>query len=123
MKTTDYAGLEGETMTFEEYCEYETDFADFMKRENITNLTAEIGEDTDHACVICGEIVGCDPWFSRHPCDCCGTRLGGDRVHATGYNPETKEGQCYAVCWDCIYYAEYGRLDDMTMSEVENSSK
>ena len=25
------------------------------------------------------------------------------------------------VCEDCIYYAEYGRLDDKTMSEIEKS--
>ena len=33
----------------------------FFESEGIVNLTAEIGEDSDHECPICGETVGCDP--------------------------------------------------------------
>jgi hypothetical protein len=59
-----------------------------------------------------------EPWFSWRPCECCRRSLGGNREHATGYNPTTKEIQEYDVCEDCIYYAEYGQLDDMTMDEI-----
>ena len=108
-------------MNKKEYSEYERAAAKFFEREGITNLSAETGDDVDHACVICGDIVGCDPWFSRRACECCGSGLGGNRYHATGYNPEAEAAYCYEVCQDCIYYAEYGRLDDMIMLEIENN--
>lgn len=91
-------------MTKQEYAEYQQSVADFMTREGITNLTAISAEE---------------PHFSWTSCDCCGSPLGGDREYASGYNPITK-AICgpYSVCEDCIYYAEYGRLDDMTMMDI-----
>lgn len=106
-------------MDKKEYNEYEKSVSKFFEREGLNNLTVEIGEDCDHKCIICGELVGCDPWFSWRACECCGSILGGDRYHATGYNPKTKEAYCYEVCVDCIYYVEYGQLDDMQMLEIE----
>jgi len=97
-------------MENQEYSEYKKSVASFFKREGITNLSMECGE-AEHECVICGEIVGCDPWFSWSSCECCGSRLGGNRYHTTGYHPESKQGLCYEVCVDCIYYAEYGKID------------
>lgn len=108
-------------MDQKEYTEYERAVSKFFEREGVSNLSAEVGKDVDHGCVICGEIVGCDPYFSWRTCECCNSRLGGNRYHATGYNPKTKEAYCYEVCQDCIYYAEYGRLDDMAMIEVKNN--
>lgn len=106
-------------MNKKEYQEYQTTVSKFLQLEGIVNLTAEIGEDPDHECVICGELVGCDPYFSHSPCDCCGG-IAGNRYHATGYNPDTKEAYCYEVCEDCIYYNEYGQLDDTQMMEIED---
>ena len=105
--------------TESDYKEYQEAVNSFFKSEGVTNLTAEIGEDLDHKCVICDEEVGCDPYFSWRGCECCGRNLGGDRYHATGYNPETRQAYCYEICTDCVYYAEYSRLDDMTMMDLQ----
>jgi hypothetical protein len=93
-------------MTQHEYTEYKTTVAAFMVREGIQNLTT----DSDP-----------EPWFSWAPCHCCNTHLGGNRENATGYNPTTKEVQEYVICSDCVYYAEYGKLDDMTMMEMRQA--
>jgi hypothetical protein len=91
-------------MNREEYKEFQDNFSDFFKSEGITNLT----DDSE------------EPYFSWRSCECCGTPLGGDRYHATGYNPTTNGIQEYEVCQDCVYYAEYGQLDDMTMMDMED---
>lgn len=117
-------------MTREEYQEYEAAVADFMLREGIANLTGgypycpKCGAEWDEqVCPHCGEDRECweEPFFSWNRCQCCGTTLGGNREHATGYNPATGDIQEYTVCEDCIYYAAYGRLDDRTMAEIECS--
>ena len=87
-----------------EYEKYEARFLKFMAKEGIRNLSPVFAEG---------------PYFSWRPCECCLRPLGGNREHATGYNPETKEIQEYAVCLDCLYYAEYGQLDDITMLDME----
>ena len=63
-----------------------------------------------------------EPHFSWRRCDCCNRPLGGDREFATGYNPTTGQIQEYSICTDCVYYAEYHRLDDLTMMEVEKTA-
>jgi hypothetical protein len=96
-----------DTMTPKEYADYEQSVADFFEREGLNCLT-EVGRESE-------------PYFSWRPCDCCGSRLGGNRGDCNGYNPTTKEIQDgYAVCEDCIYYNEYGQLDDMTMLDMED---
>ncbi len=93
-------------MTKSEYVDYEQAVDDFFEREGIANLSSTSGES----------------FFSWQPCQCCGRPEGGDREEASGYNPTTKEVQTYdCVCIDCIYYAEYGQLDDETMLEIEKS--
>jgi len=93
-------------MTQEDYTEFKESVEEFFKTEGITNLSRE------------GE-----PFFSWSHCNCCGGSLGGDREKATGFNPTTKEIQEYTVCTDCLYYAEYGQLDDMTMLRIgENAN-
>lgn len=92
-------------MTKTEYADYCKDVAAFMKSEGIKNLS-RIYNDSD-------------PSFGYEPCECCNRPFGGDRIDASGYNPTTKEIQEYSICVDCEYYAEYGRLDDMTMMEIE----
>lgn len=92
-------------MTRAEYADYERRVDDFFKREGITNLSAVDNQADSH--------------FSWRPCDCCRRLLGGEREMASGWNPTTGEVQEYEVCFDCLYYSEYGELDDMTMLEVE----
>lgn len=92
-----------------DYAEYQKRVADFFTREGITNLSAIPDKDGDS-----------HPYFSWRPCDCCGRPLGGDREDCNGYNPTTKQVQDgYAVCVDCLYYAEYGTLDDQTMLDLK----
>ena len=91
-----------------EYNQYEKAVQEFFESEGITNLT-QISDSDGY----------CEPSFSSWPCDCCGTTLGGDRYNADGYNPKTKEVAEYEVCPDCIYYSEYGQLDDDTMLDIE----
>ena len=113
-------------MNKQEYADYQTRVAGFIEREGIRNLS------TGHlVCPECGIVLWggkCpihglvnEPYFSYSVCDCCGTSLGGDREHATGYNPTTKQIQEYTICEDCAYYSEYCRLDDRTMDEIENT--
>ncbi len=93
------------SMSKKQYADYEAAVANFFEAEGIRNLSAD------------GE-----PYFSHRSCDCCGTHLGGDRYAATGYNPETEEVLEYEVCQDCVYYAEYGQLDDQSMLDIEDSA-
>jgi hypothetical protein len=70
---------------------------------------------TDHECE-CAE----EPGFSWSRCECCGSRLGGDRYPAH-YVDSNNEIQHFEVCSDCLMYLNYGQLDDLTMMEMENS--
>lgn len=64
-----------------------------------------------------------EPNFSRLACDCCGSRLGGDRHPAHGFlTQDGAEHLCHMqVCSDCEYYLNYGQLDDSAMMEIEAS--
>ncbi len=95
-------------MTRKEYAEYERSVAKFFENEGIDNLTT-----------ISDESGNTEPYFSWSSCECCGSHLGGDRYDCNGYNPKTGEIYEYSVCVDCMYYAEYGKLDDLTMMELE----
>jgi hypothetical protein len=65
--------------------------------------------------------VSQEPFFSWHSCDCCGSSLGGNRYKCNGYNEKTKEVETYEyVCEDCVYYCEYGQLDDAQMEKINN---
>jgi hypothetical protein len=98
-------------MNHVEYADYEARFAAFMEREGLSNLSTVSDDDGNT-----------EPSFSWNPCHCCQRRFGGDRYDCNGYNPTTEEVQDgYRVCTDCVYYAEYGQLDDMTMLDVEKS--
>ena len=92
-------------MNKQQYADYQAAVAEFMESEGLQNLSIVEGFE--------------EPYFSWSPCDCCGSPLGGDRYDCNGYNSDTKEVQeGYSVCVDCVYYAEYGQLDDMTMLEI-----
>lgn len=95
-------------MTASEYDEYAKRVGDFFA-DWLQNLSAIPDDD--------GNV---EPFFSWRRCDVCRTSLGGDRYHCNGYNGRTGEVEEYDyVCADCVYFAEYGRLDDTTMAEVE----
>ncbi len=94
-------------MTKHEYAQYESRVAEFMSH-GLANLSTK------------SEDGNCEPFFSWSPCQCCGTHLGGDRYECNGYNVKTKEVEEYdCICQDCVYYAEYGQLDDQTMLDME----
>lgn len=74
-------------------------------------------EPSDHERDLAGE-----PSFSWCACECCGSSLGGDRHPAHGViSDATKTGQIlhFLVCSDCLYYLNYGALDDTQMAEME----
>lgn len=114
-----------------DYAAYEKAVADFIEREQIDFLSTgcprcEECDGTGHtddedACPECnGEgVINEEPWFSWRPCECCGCHLGGDRETLSARHTPTKQVVTYAICVDCIYYIEYGRLDDTTMMRVE----
>ena len=104
-----------------EYNDYCDAVRTFFKREGIQNLTGghiycpDCGtEFEDITCPKCGmdKELADEAFFSWGRCECCGTRLGGSREFATGW--DGKQVREYTVCSDCIYFAEYGYL------EVEN---
>jgi hypothetical protein len=96
-------------MTKQEYADYEAAVAEFFSH-GLTNLSTKSDENGNT-----------EPYFSWRPCQCCGTHLGGNRYDCNGYNSKTKEVEDYEfICEDCVYYAEYGRLDDQTMMEIED---
>ena len=101
-------------MNGKEYREYQESVKGFFEKEGIAYLSVQDrDEDGD------GE-----PSFSYEYCDCCGTSLGGDRYTCNGYNPTTKKIYSdYSICSDCYYYAEYGKLDDQSMLDIEASEK
>jgi hypothetical protein len=88
-----------------DYQEYKTRVEAFFKRERILYLSFNLDEQS---------------YFSNVKCDCCARPLGGDRYDCQGYNPSNNEIQDdYSICFDCIYFAEYGTLDDMTMLDKQ----
>lgn len=62
-----------------------------------------------------------EPFFSWHPCGCCGRSLGGNRERysfAVDGSPDNAADFEADICTDCVYYLAYGTLDDMTMLQV-----
>lgn len=104
-------------MTKQEYVDYQHRIAQFLERENLQTFSQEpnkleSGEydtESDYP----------EAYFSWQPCECCGSPLGGNREDYIGFNQETGEVQGpYSICVDCVYYTEYGQLDDVTMGEM-----
>ena len=56
--------------------------------------------------------------FSWSDCDLCNRQLGGDRYPAHALSDD-REITHLDVCDDCVYYIEYGRLDDTTIDRIE----
>ncbi len=61
-----------------------------------------------------------EPFFTWHSCEVCGDSQGGNREPWHGVaDGEIVHGDC---CEDCVYYLNYGRLDDASMAEIESSA-
>ena len=63
-------------------------------------------------------VDGPDDTFSKSPCDICHRPLAGARSPCVAWDLGQERYELW-VCPDCLYYNYYGRLDDMTMLEVE----
>jgi hypothetical protein len=62
------------------------------------------------------------PGFSWSSCEACGSNLGGDRHPAHGFirRDEGRDLLVHiSVCSDCLYFLNYGQLDDASMMEIE----
>ena len=92
----------------QEYEAYQKDVASFIKREGLSFLSTGTND---------GENGDIDPWFSWRPCPCCGSHLGGNREYLWAWSGDTRVE--FEICEDCVYYVNYGRLDDTTMMRVE----
>jgi len=55
--------------------------------------------------------------FSWAQCDFCGSTLGGTREPAHARIDDVIHH--FDICCDCVYYVNYGRLDDLTMLEID----
>lgn len=76
----------------------------------------------EHPDMDCGEYdLAGKPSFSWQPCDICNRSLGGDR-HPSHYVDENDTVVHLSVCTDCVLFINYGRLDDSTMLEIEEST-
>jgi hypothetical protein len=88
-------------MNKEEYDAYVERVNAFMKREGLSEL-------------IC--VSNMYPYFSRLKCMCCGGKPG-DRYDMVG-RPVVSRGVIewseYEVCIDCVEYATYGYLEDVS---------
>ena len=62
--------------------------------------------------------------FSSVSCDMCGSPLAGERNLAVLIQPKGAGSDVdYDVCPDCVYYIEYGQLDDQSMLDIEDEQK
>ncbi len=108
--------------TLSEYRDYVTSFAHYTDGLTFASSgplpgckNCGLPDDDDEARDICAE-----PFFSWCQCDFCGSRLGGNRVHAHAWCGG--EICHFTICEDCVYFLEYGRLDDSRMLELEQES-
>lgn len=101
-------------MTPQEYDAYKQTVERFFVVEEIDNFSFKDDE--------------AESYFSHSPCDCCNRPLGGARYDVIAAHrdyvdymdaPPVVEIYEYSVCVDCVYFEEYGQLDDMTMLELE----
>lgn len=105
--------------THEQYLAYQRRVSAFIKYEGLSHLSTgcipygypENGQEDNQD----GE-----PWFSWKPCQMCQCALGGLREYL--FARDTANEICqFTICEDCVYYVNYGRLDDQTMARVEEA--
>ena len=61
-------------------------------------------------------------WYSGDRCDCCNRGDGGERYDLYAHQEGNAEVVSFSICVDCVYYINYGRLDDATMLELEQTA-
>ncbi len=105
-------------MTEQEYAGYQERVAFYLKGCEAISTGPRPG------CPDCGHIEEGDdyheePWISSQACEICNSPLGGDREswHCI-VDGTIVHGTC---CSDCVYFIEYGRLDDQTVLSIERS--
>jgi hypothetical protein len=129
-------------MTKQEYADYEARVAHYLDGLEFvsTGACSQCKDCGERLCETCeGEdCPNCDgsgyrdftdaerdcadePHFSWSSCEVCGSHLGGDRHpwHARAKDGKLVHGTC---CSDCLYYLNYGMLDDATMLDMEEST-
>ncbi len=106
-------------MTKQEYLDYCERVKTYLRGCEMVSTGACPG------CEECGvpedaEDYATEPFFSWRPCEICKTHFGGNREpwHCV-IDGAIVHGSC---CEDCAYFLNYGRLDDMTMLEIEKES-
>jgi hypothetical protein len=107
-------------MTYAEYVHYCESFNAFMEKEGMCNLST-----SPYKCPECHKDSGQfspEPDHTCRPCNCC-DRSTGELWNANGWSGRDQEIKEFRICRDCEYFAEYGRLDDMTMMEVEKDKQ
>ena len=98
--------------TSAEYADYQQRVAAFIAREGISYFSTSTAET-------CGGEES-DPWFSWSPCECCKSPLGGNRQYLYARDSQDAIVQ-FTICEDCVYYIEYGRLNDVTMARISKA--
>lgn len=111
-----------------------TQYAEYQAR--FTDMTAGLVHLSTGGCPGCEECglpdeptndeydMASEGHFSWSPCHTCDSDLGGDRYAAHAHlDRELQLGLPslihLSVCADCLYYINYGRLDDATMLAIE----
>lgn len=94
--------------TFSDYAHYKARVEHFLDTEGVRHISPVSNAE--------GNI---EEFFSWRPCDCCQRRLGGNRMECSGYVPQSQEVVRFNLCTDCVYYLEYGKLDDQTMMDLK----
>lgn len=95
-------------MTKQEYENYVQSVNQFFETEGVNCLSP-----------VCDYDTPVESYFSHRDCECCKRSLAGDRYDCDAFRPETNEIIQFSVCPDCVYFAEYGQLDDMTMMDIQ----
>lgn len=102
-----------------DYEKYTKDVARFIESAGIDFLSTGCSA-LDHTATGHENREHSEPWFSWRPCDCCKSTLGGMREYLFGCLKGTSEQVHFEICEDCVYYIEYGKLDDATMLRVNS---
>ena len=108
-------------MTIKDYNEYVKRVEAMMEKYDIHHFSPTPSKvcdyETEHpGDCDCEEYI--EPYFSWDSCDCCGSTLGGDRYDVDTYSKRDNEVLEFSICSDCLFFAEYGQLDDMTMMDL-----
>jgi hypothetical protein len=90
--------------TQSEYLAYQKRVAEFQRTYALSHLSTG---DQNH--------------FSWQACECCGDADGGDRYNLYAHQQGNSESVTFSICSDCVYYINYGRLDDATMLAIADT--